>query len=73
MPDPGKPGSESWADPRTIPTGGGGIWTEPSYDPATNLAYFGTANPVHMFFLKDRAADEIYTNSIIALESIPAS
>ena len=24
VPDPGKPGSETWADPRTIPTGGGG-------------------------------------------------
>ena len=44
-PDPGQPGSETWADPRTIPTGGGGIWTEPSYDPETNLVFYGTANP----------------------------
>ena len=29
--------------------GGGGVWTEPSFDPETNLAYFGTGNPVHMF------------------------
>jgi alcohol dehydrogenase (cytochrome c) len=68
VPDPGKPGSESWADPRTIPTGGGGIWTEPSYDPATNLAYFGTANPVHMFDPQGRPGDNLYTNSIIALD-----
>src|ERR1700693_953581 len=49
VPDPGQPGSETWADKRTIPTGGGGIWTEPSFDPETNLIYVGTANPVHMF------------------------
>jgi alcohol dehydrogenase (cytochrome c) len=68
VPDPGQPGSETWADPRTIPTGGGGIWTEPSYDPETNLAYFGTANPVHMFDPQGRPGDNLYTDSIIALD-----
>jgi alcohol dehydrogenase (cytochrome c) len=68
VPNPGQPGSESWADPRTIPTGGGGIWTEPSFDPATNLAYYGTANPVHMFDPQGRPGDNLYTNSIIALD-----
>ena len=68
VPNQGQPGSESWADPRTIPTGGGGIWTEPSYDPATNLAYYGTANPVHMFDPQGRPGDNLYTNSIIALD-----
>ncbi len=43
VPDPGQPGSETWADKRTIPTGGGGVWTEPSFDPETNLAYFAPA------------------------------
>jgi alcohol dehydrogenase (cytochrome c) len=68
VPNPGEPGSETWADPRTIPTGGGGIWTEPSYDPETNLAYFGTANPVHMFDPQGRPGDNLYTDSIIALD-----
>ncbi|HLK82381.1 MAG TPA: PQQ-binding-like beta-propeller repeat protein [Xanthobacteraceae bacterium] len=68
VPDPGQPGSETWADPRTIPTGGGGVWTEPSFDPETNLAYYGTANPVHMFDPQGRPGDNLYTNSIIALD-----
>jgi alcohol dehydrogenase (cytochrome c) len=68
VPDPGKPGSETWADKRTIPTGGGGIWTEPSFDPETNLAYFGTANPVFMFDPQGRPGDNLYTNCIIALD-----
>jgi len=68
VPDPGQPGSESWSDPRTIPTGGGGVWTEPSFDPETNLAYFGTGNPVHMFDPQGRPGDNLYTSSIIALD-----
>jgi alcohol dehydrogenase (cytochrome c) len=68
VPDPGQPGSESWTDPRTIPTGGGGVWTEPSFDPETNLAYFGTGNPVHMFDPQGRPGDNLYTSSIIALD-----
>ena len=68
VPNPGQPGSETWADPRTIPTGGAGVWTEPSFDPETNLAYFGTANPVHMFDPQGRPGDNLYANSIIALD-----
>ena len=68
VPDAGQPGSETWADPRTIPTGGGGVWTEPSYDPELNLAYFGTGNPVHMFDPQGRPGDNLYTSSIIALD-----
>src|SRR6266568_4817834 len=68
VPDPGQPGSESWADPRTIKFGGGGVWTEPSFDPETNLAFFGSGNPVHMFDPQGRPGDNLYTSSIIALD-----
>ena len=68
VPDPGQPGSETWADKRTIATGGGGVWTEPSFDPQTNLIYVGTANPVFMFDPQGRPGDNLYTDSIIALD-----
>jgi alcohol dehydrogenase (cytochrome c) len=68
VPEPGQPGSETWADPRTIAFGGGGVWTEPSYDPETNLAYFGTGNPVNMFDPQGRPGDNLYTSSIVALD-----
>jgi alcohol dehydrogenase (cytochrome c) len=68
VPDAGQPGSETWVDKRTIPTGGGGVWTEASFDPETNLAYFGTGNPVHMFDPQGRPGDNLYTSSIIALD-----
>jgi len=68
VPEPGQPGSETWADPRTMAFGGGGVWTEPSFDPETNLAFFGTGNPVHMFDPQGRPGDNLYTSSIIALD-----
>ena len=68
VPEAGQPGSETWADPRTMAYGGGGVWTEPSFDPETNLAYFGTGNPVHMFDPQGRPGDNLYTSSIIALD-----
>jgi alcohol dehydrogenase (cytochrome c) len=68
VPEPGQPGAETWADPRTMAFGGGGVWTEPSFDPETNLAFFGTGNPVHMFDPQGRPGDNLYTSSIIALD-----
>jgi alcohol dehydrogenase (cytochrome c) len=68
VPEPGQPGSETWADPRTMAFGGGGVWTEPSFDSETNLAFFGTGNPVHMFDPQGRPGDNLYTSSIIALD-----
>src|SRR6266446_2885217 len=68
VPEAGQPGSETWADPRALAYGGGGVWTEGSFDPETNLAYFGTGNPVHMFDPQGRPGDNLYTSSIVALD-----
>ena len=43
IPAPGEPGSETWpAGGDQWKTGGGSIWVTGNYDPATNLAYWGT-------------------------------
>ncbi len=54
VPGRARPGDQPAPRPgpiqRTIPRpAAAAMWTEPSFDPETNLAYFGTANPVHMF------------------------
>src|SRR2546428_3976957 len=44
IPAAGEPGSETWpAD--TWKIGGGAVWHAGTYDPITNLLYFGTGNP----------------------------
>src|SRR3546814_3646977 len=57
----GEPGSETWpAD--TWKIGGGAVWHAGTYDPATNLLYFGTGNPAP-WIADMRKGDNLYTMS----------
>ena len=68
VPKPGEPGSESWKDDHSAwKTGGGGVWQTGSYDPATKLYIVGTGNPYPIYDPQFRPGDNLYTNSVIAL------
>ena len=68
VPKPGDPGSETWKDDHNAwKTGGGGIWQTGSYDPAQNLYIFGTGNPYPIYDPQFRPGDNLYTNSVVAL------
>ncbi len=67
VPGPGEPGHETWPD-HAWETGGGAIWNLGTVDPDLNLAYFGTGNPVPFQDPQWRPGDNLYTNSIIALD-----
>ena len=68
VPKPGDPGSETWKDKNNAwKTGGGGIWQTGSYDPATRLTIWGTGNPVPTYDPQARPGDNLYTNSVVAL------
>ncbi len=41
---PGEPGGDSWNGVPFESRSGASVWTPPSYDPQTGLAYFGTGN-----------------------------
>jgi alcohol dehydrogenase (cytochrome c) len=69
IPKPGDPGSETWKDDHNAwKTGGGGIWQTGSYDAAQNLYIFGTGNPVPIYDPQFRPGDNLYTNSVVALD-----
>lgn len=69
VPKPGDPGSETWKDTNNAwKTGGGGIWQTGSYDPATRLTIWGTGNPVPAYDPQARPGDNLYTNSVVALD-----
>jgi len=69
VPEPGQPGSETWKDDHNAwKTGGGGIWQTGSYDPETNLYIVGTGNPVPAYDAEFRPGDNLYTNSVVALD-----
>src|SRR6188508_8802 len=68
VPKPGEPGSETWKDDHNAwKTGGGGVWQTGSYDAAQNLYIFGTGNPVPIYDPQFRPGDNLYTNSVVAL------
>lgn len=68
VPKPGDPGSESWKDDHSAwKTGGGGVWQTGSYDPASKLYIVGTGNPYPIYDPEFRPGDNLYTNSVIAL------
>jgi alcohol dehydrogenase (cytochrome c) len=68
VPGPGEPGNESWAG-QSWRTGGASIWTTGSYDPELNLTYWGTGNPGPDFNGDNRAGDNLYSDSVIALDA----
>ena len=69
IPAPGEPGSETWKDKNNAwQTGGGAFYVTGSYDPATNLTYWGAGNPTPKYDSSYRPGDNLYTNSALALD-----
>ena len=68
VPGPGEPGSETWpAGGDHYKRGGGAIWVTGTYDPETNLTFWGTGNAAP-WFGDQRPGDNLYTTSVIALD-----
>jgi len=67
VPKPGEPGSETWRG-KDIEHGGAPTWFTGSYDAALDLVYWPTGNPGKEYNGDDRQGDNLYANSILALE-----
>jgi alcohol dehydrogenase (cytochrome c) len=65
---PGEPGGDSWP-PEVWERGGGPTWQTGTYDPDLNLIYWGTGNPNPDFYGADRTGDNLFTNSLVALDA----
>ena len=68
IPGPGEPGHETWAGD-SWKYGGGSTWMTGSYDPELNLVYWAVGNPAADFYGEDRRGDNLYTNSVVALDA----
>ncbi|PYS21918.1 MAG: PQQ-dependent dehydrogenase, methanol/ethanol family, partial [Acidobacteria bacterium] len=67
IPGPGEPGHETWQSD-AWEHGGGSVWTTGSYDPDLNLTYWGTGNPGPDWNPAQRAGDNLYSDSVVALD-----
>ncbi|MGW4490162.1 PQQ-dependent dehydrogenase, methanol/ethanol family [Amycolatopsis sp. NPDC004368] len=69
VPKPGEPGSETWpADGEAWQRGGANHWVTGTFDPELNLYYAGTGNPAPDFDGEVREGDNLYTDSVVALD-----
>ena len=66
VPGPGEPGHESWSGD-SWKRGGGAIWSGVAIDPATDTLYVDTGNPQPDFLGAVRKGDNLYTDSMVAL------
>jgi alcohol dehydrogenase (cytochrome c) len=65
---PGEPGRESWGGD-SWKTGGGSIWVTGSYDPESNLTYWGVGNAGPDWNGDPRPGDNLYTASVVAIDA----
>lgn len=68
IPGPGDDNFGTWSDDSWM-TGGAGIWNIGAYDPEANLVYWGTGNPQPDWDGRSRLGDNLYSNSVIALDA----
>lgn len=66
VPGPGEAGHETWAGD-SWKTGGASTWSLGAYDPKLDILYWSTGNPWPPFDNRSRLGDNLYSNSIIAL------
>lgn len=68
VPGPGEPGHQTWPGD-SWKTGGAPAWITGSYDPELNLIYWPTGNPSPSNYGGDRNGDNLYSNSMLALDA----
>ncbi|MCU1335268.1 MAG: Pyrrolo-quinoline quinone [Bryobacterales bacterium] len=68
IPGPGEPGHESWAGD-SWQHGGASVWVTGSYDPESNLTFWGIGNPGPDWNGDTRGGDNLYACSVVALDA----
>jgi alcohol dehydrogenase (cytochrome c) len=67
IPGPGEPGHDTWKGD-SWKAGGAPAWVTGTYDADLNLTYWGIGNPGPDFYGRDRAGDNLYSDSVVALD-----
>jgi alcohol dehydrogenase (cytochrome c) len=67
VPAPGEPGSETWQG-KGIAHPGATTWLTGTYDPELDTLYWPTGNPTPDLYGDDRLGDNLYSDSVIALD-----
>ena len=68
VPGPGEPGHDTW-EGESWKVGGAPAWTTGTYDPSSNQIFWPTGNPAPSNRGAGRAGDNLYSNSLLALDA----
>jgi len=68
IPGPGEPGHETWSGDSWM-HGGAPVWVTGSYDPDTNLTFWGVGNAGPDWNGDARLGDNLYSSSVVALDA----
>jgi alcohol dehydrogenase (cytochrome c) len=68
VPGPGEPGRDTW-EGDSWKVGGAPAWNTGTYDAATNQIFWPTGNPAPSNRGEGRAGDNLYSNSLLALDA----
>jgi len=68
VPQPDQPGADTWKGSSSR-ISGGPTWLTGSFDPETDLIYWPTGNPSPNYNGDTRTGDNLYTNSVVALDA----
>ena len=67
VPGPGEPGHETWRGD-SWKRGGAPTWTTGAYEPESGTVYWGVGNPAPPYQGDARPGDNLYSNSVVALD-----
>jgi len=68
VPGPGEAGHDTWAGD-AWKTGGAPTWTVGAYDAQEDVVFWGTGNPSPAYQASARPGDNLFTNSVVAIEA----
>jgi len=69
IPEPGSSAAQTWGNDAALKHGGGGVWTPFTLDTRTETIYLPTGNPGPAYINQQRPGDNLYTNSLVALDA----
>lgn len=69
VPQPGEPGNDTWGPDGWKDRGGPPAWGAFTVDDVNGLVFIPTGNPADSFYGGDRPGQNLYSNSVIALEA----
>jgi alcohol dehydrogenase (cytochrome c) len=68
IPGPGEAGHDTWTGD-SWKTGGAATWTVGAYDSLEDVIFWGTGNPSPTFQASVRSGDNLFSNSVVAIEA----